>query len=1088
MTCLRVLVCALQIAQQPVAAQDSLRIFDMASDSATLTTAVRRRPDDAREALRRLLALAASPLPDSARGAHLASAMRLAQTYAYVWRDSFPMRQVAEFGRSTSERRRAKVVVDSLRHAGVTASSDLGIAAAQRLWSASLLRARALSDSAGEAAALGNIGAGYYMTGQPDSASWYLNRARELALAGGDLRTAANATSILGSVSKDRGELTRARQLYSDARALHERIGDVGGLAADQNNLGLIAQSLGDLAEARRAFVSALTMNRQYGRMANVATNLTNLANIASLTADYEKAMGLYGEALSIYRARAARVDAAFVLRNMGLLEMRRGNYPAARTLMREALSTYEITGPVGDAVGIHRELALNMAAMGDIQGAITELRRAERSAATAHRPSSMLAALALARADLSVQLNTFSEADAEYARAARLYQAANDEGGQLAAREGRGLLLLLRHDPDAALTELESVARAHADAGDRRAAAATLLIIGFARQERGDAVGARQTLARCISWFHAAGDIVGEALALATLGDVESENGQISTAESLYRDGIARLGTRLAPDVSWRLHAGLGETLRSRGANSEAVRELRRAIAEVERTSGAIRLDERRSAFLDDKWSVYAQLALAERAQGDEAEAFATSERLRARQMLSLLARGRVPLTDAADSTRLQEQELRGRINDLTSALLEGAGASTLRGANLSAASLDAMRATLDSAQRAYASLLLEMKEKSPDYTRVVSTETVGWREAEALLAPEEALVEYLVTDSTTIAFVITTRGMASVDLRVSHYALTALVDFARANLAQPDDAAASALWRAPLRRLYQELLAPLERYLQGATTLIIVPHRELHYLPFASLVIPQPLAAPGAREPFLVERYVVEYAPSASVWIKHGARRDVTASDRVLALAPRPAMLPASRAEVEAIGRIYGTRATVLIGAAASEQAFRQLGPSSAVIHLATFGVLNKRNPLFSFVDLAPGEGEDGRLEVREALGLSLRARLLVLSACQTALSSGALEDVPVGDDWVGLVQAFLVAGASNVMGTLWPVEDRATARLMERFYLVLKSGKSEPEALAEAQRYTLREAATTHPFYWAGFSIVARRDACRGGECAR
>jgi CHAT domain-containing protein len=197
---------------------------------------------------------------------------------------------------------------------------------------------------------------------------------------------------------------------------------------------------------------------------------------------------------------------------------------------------------------------------------------------------------------------------------------------------------------------------------------------------------------------------------------------------------------------------------------------------------------------------------------------------------------------------------------------------------------------------------------------------------------------------------------------------------------------------------------------------------------------------------------------------------------------------MLPASRAEVDAIGHIYGSRATVLTGAAASEQAFRLRAPNAAIIHLATNGVLNKRNPLFSFVELAPGNGEDGRLEVREALGLAIHARLLVLSACQTALSSGALEDVPIGDDWVGLVQAFLVAGASNVMGTLWPVEDRATARLMELFYVALKSGQSEPDALAAAQRSALRDASTAHPFYWAGFSIVERRDVCTTGECAR
>ena len=85
--------------------------------------------------------------------------------------------------------------------------------------------------------------------------------------------------------------------------------------------------------------------------------------------------------------------------------------------------------------------------------------------------------------------------------------------------------------------------------------------------------------------------------------------------------------------------------------------------------------------------------------------------------------------------------------------------------------------------------------------------------------------------------------------------------------------------------------------------------------------------------------------------------------------------------------------------------------------------------------------------------------------------------LVDVPGGDDWVGLVRAFLYAGASNVLATLWPVEDRATARLMERFYTELAAGRSESEALAAAQRWSLSNPATAHPFYWAGFTLSGR-----------
>ena len=132
---------------------------------------------------------------------------------------------------------------------------------------------------------------------------------------------------------------------------------------------------------------------------------------------------------------------------------------------------------------------------------------------------------------------------------------------------------------------------------------------------------------------------------------------------------------------------------------------------------------------------------------------------------------------------------------------------------------------------------------------------------------------------------------------------------------------------------------------------------------------------------------------------------------------------------------------------------------------------------NRIRSFVQLAADGGEDGRLEVHEVFGLRFAAELVVLSACQTGLGSGELADVPAGDDWVGLTRAFLHAGARHVVATLWPVDDWATAALMERFYGagVSSAASSPSRALAEAQRGMLSTPATAHPFYWAGFLSV-------------
>jgi CHAT domain-containing protein len=294
-----------------------------------------------------------------------------------------------------------------------------------------------------------------------------------------------------------------------------------------------------------------------------------------------------------------------------------------------------------------------------------------------------------------------------------------------------------------------------------------------------------------------------------------------------------------------------------------------------------------------------------------------------------------------------------------------------------------------------------------------------------------------------------------------------------------RPGSSPATPLWRAPLRSLHQQLIEPVEQrgLLAGKSRLIIVPHGELNFLHFGALL------EGGPEGRFLIERFELVYAPSATVWTRLAQRGNARPDGRVLALAPRTASLPASREEVLAIRRT-NRRATVLIGEAATKRAFLSRAREHAILHIASYGILNKHNPLFSFVELAATATDDGRLEVHEVYGLELAGQLVVLSACQTALGSGSRGDVPAGDDWVGLVQAFLYAGASGVLASLWPVEDRATAQLMQHFYRSLSAGRSEATALAEAQRAILRNPDSVHPFYWSGFVLVGggQREAAR------
>jgi CHAT domain-containing protein len=368
----------------------------------------------------------------------------------------------------------------------------------------------------------------------------------------------------------------------------------------------------------------------------------------------------------------------------------------------------------------------------------------------------------------------------------------------------------------------------------------------------------------------------------------------------------------------------------------------------------------------------VYAQLALVEQERGRVGAAFDASERLRAREMLEMLARGRITTrADASEDIVTREQDLRRRIAELTRGLENvEPGDQAVRGSDV-AVSSSVTRETLVRAQGAYADLLLEARERAPRHAALVAPDVVTWQSVARRLTNNAVFIEYLVSDSTTLGFVVTSDTIAVLDLGTRRHDLARLIDFTRATLARRGSGGIDSLWRAPLRRLHATLVAPLEQtgLLAGKTRLVVVPHVELQYLPFAALI--------DSVGRFLVERYELAMTPSASVWIALGDRPAGPAGAGVLAFAPRPMTLPGSSQEVATIQRLARVDARVLTGSAATESAFRRLAPTQRVLHLATYGVLNKQNPLFSFVQLAPDGAEDGRLEVHEVFGLSLTCR---------------------------------------------------------------------------------------------------------------
>ncbi len=186
------------------------------------------------------------------------------------------------------------------------------------------------------------------------------------------------------------------------------------------------------------------------------------------------------------------------------------------------------------------------------------------------------------------------------------------------------------------------------------------------------------------------------------------------------------------------------------------------------------------------------------------------------------------------------------------------------------------------------------------------------------------------------------------------------------------------------------------------------------------------------------------------------------------------------AEAAEVAGVLTENGWRSNLFVSAQATEENIKQLNRAH-ILHIATHGFFLKErsaveNPLLrsglllaGATTAAAGRAEDGILTAYEALNLNLTAtNLVVLSACETALG-----DVVQGEGVYGLQRALKVAGARQLIMSLWKVDDQVTMELMTHFYReYLKHGKAGPAL--KASQLIVKEK-YKHPYYWAPFVVV-------------
>jgi CHAT domain-containing protein/tetratricopeptide (TPR) repeat protein len=908
---------------------------------------------------------------------------------------------------------------------------DASTDSAVSLWRRALSLADSLGDSASRAIVLTGFAGAAYRNSEYGDAQRLFNESIALKLRLGMRAHLFRSYNGLGLVANDEERYDDALRWFAKAAEAARDVGDLAGAAKASTNTGLALQDLGDFAGARAAYERGRDGTRAAGDSVHYGRALNNLAGLDIMLGDPVSALVSLSEARRLFATRGDSIG-----------EMNaRGQLATAYDALGEPQRAFALLDSgiaLARRKGRRREVAQNLQIMGDLFWAARDSRQA---------------------------LDYYGRA-----------LSANDS---LGLQEERGDVLRSMaavHASSGSVALASQLARdaltVHRDAGLAYPELLDRLLLAELNQRS-------SRLAEAETQLRAAYAIAAKLHAELAKGLVALTEARMAAAERQWARTVSALDSARAAivlagaDPSAEAMALRARALGRLGALDSAVATGRQAIAAVERVRRNYGSGELRTSYAAGKAAVYADQALLLLRAGRTGEAFDVADAARGRALLEHLVSARADIDTSSDIGMLLEREQLLRRIDALAAQLRSREAKP---PNERVPSFGALTKGLtDSLARfrgEYESLLARSESGRSAAVALLAGTHDGARAIQRSLRPNEALLEYLVTPDEVLIFVVTPSGLALCRSKESATNLAARVELARELLgtgsgrARPD---------AVLRALHTVLLAPVQNSgaLQHTTRIVVVPHGVLTYLPFAALIDPR-------TGKFVAQEYAILRVPTGASFAV--LRRADTPNDHVQrdqaasVFAPMPEDLPATGDELVRVRAVL-PRSTAHVGLDATEAAVRQSLRSGAIVHIATHALLNSGNPLFSRIELAGDpagpSADNGRLEMHELLRLTASSPLVFLSGCETALGSAWSTAFETGEDYTTVAQAFLLAGAANVVATLWRIDDTGASVFASRFYEAALR-VPPPEALAEAQRAMIADERYANPYYWAAYDV--------------
>jgi CHAT domain-containing protein len=882
--------------------------------------------------------------------------------------------------------------------------------------------------------------------------------------------------------------------IYDVAIQVAGQLNDPKLLATTYYNSGRIFSASNQFSKAIDAYEKSREYCEQAGSQRDLIYILADLGAFHFILENYLKAQDYSERSIKLaekLKASNAPLGAwpddfgrARALQTLADIDLRGGDHSQALEKLQTSLALYQQLNGEGATYDFYiagdlMALGRVHTAAGDNTRALLSLNRALELVRRLADPD-MMASLLNSIGVLYLEQEDYAQARAHFDQSLKIYRSPKNRREEARVLLNLGVVQQRQANYDEAL--------AYFKLGLQAAKETQLVDVQIAA---GEGIGAVLTAKKD---FPAALQSLNESLALA-----KDKRDRMRQTELLWRSAqvyyemrdyvrsaeLAEQSVTLArsahsPKLTYLSTTTLGQSYAAQNKLDLATQTLMTAVEQVEAMREGVGGQEQEvQLFLENKVASYTALVDLLVKQNRPVDALLYAERAKGRVLLDVLSGGKADLSKVLTPTEKEEaQTLNRNIFEINDRIKKQEDAAS--------SSLNSLFAQLDTARLRYLSFQDALYVAHPGLG-IRSGRTTSLSSADVNDLTQEgdrAYLEYVVGKDGISLFVLSKNKSDRPDLKVYPIPVKPEDLAQRVNQFHERLAARHPDYLSLGRELYALLVEPAEQQLTGIETICIVPEGFLWNLPFQALV--------SKGERYLIEDHPLYYAPSLSVLREMTkARTAQEGSEASLIAFGNPVIgkdaqrneelcpLPEAETEVRSVAKTFPPmRNKAFIGREASERTFKALAPTYSTIHLATHGVLDNRQPLYSHLLLTKTDGDpdnDGLLEAREIMNMKLNADLAVLSACETANGRISPGEGVIGTSW-----AFFVAGTRSMLVSQWKVNSASTSQLMMNFYHALQSRKStedvkKAKSLQEATLRLMSDDLYRHPFYWAGFVLV-------------